>query len=419
MLKPTNRSSASGFSLLEMMVAITVTLIIMGSVYGLIAQGQNAFGREPAVADRQQQIRLAMDRIQKDVMSGGLGLGPYFQTFAPGLNALGPIGVRAVGDLTLGGPESDFLEIRSKASDCAPVRTAASAVPATAVLGAGQTLQTLGPISPCFDPNGWNQGWVYLLYPNGWSKFGWLSNMGVLNASTFAAGQPDGSQIDGGGASPAHVLCSRWLGNQNNSASPNGALPCPVVVPPAPPLPTPPAPPEETVGGICVQGAVATPGPCDPYAIQFAELIRYQIGTDTDGAIGLFRSTSGGYDVQGGAPVATNPPGAAWQLVARGIEDLQVEYRTWNAGAGNWVDTPVLINDSNATGPGDIVLEVRVTLWSRVVGDNPQAPGNTGGTMTGESRALGNQVMAIRGSMTTRMAPRASQDALIGTGWWR
>lgn len=404
MLKTTKRSSASGFSLLEMMVAITVTLIIMGSVYGLIAQGQNAFGREPLVADRQQQIRLAMDRIQKDVVSAGLGLGPYFQTFAPGLNGLGPLGVRVAGDPNQGGGMSDFLEMRGRASGCAPVRTAASAVPPLAVLGAGQTLQTLEPLTPCFDPNGWNQGWVFLLYPNGWSKFGWLSNMPVLNGSTFAAGQPDGSQIDGGGASPAHVQCSRWFGNQNNSPSPNGAG-CPVVAPPAAPTPLP----DETVGG-CLQ--------CDPYAIQAAELIRYAIGTDTDGAIGLFRSTTGGFDVLGGAPVLTNPPGAAWQLVARGIEDLQVEYRSINSGAV-WLDAPVPIVDSRAAGPGDIVLEVRVTLWSRVVGDNPQAAGNTGGTMTCESRAAGNQVMAVRGSLTSRMAPRAAQEALIGTGQWR
>lgn len=404
MFKTTKGPSASGFSLLEMLVAITVTLIIMGSVYGLIAQGQNAFGREPLVADRQQQIRLAMDRIQKDVLSAGLGLGPYFQTFAPGLNGLGTRGVRADADLTLGGNLIDFLEMRSRASDCAPVRTAASAVPPQAVLGVGETLQTLEPISPCFNPNGWGQGWVYLLYPNGWSKFGWLSNMLAPNQSTFAAGQPDGSQIDGGASSAAHVRCSRWFGNQNNSASPNGTT-CPVVPPPAAPTPLP----DETVGG-CLQ--------CDPYAIQSAELIRYEIGNDVDGAIGLFRSTSGGYDVVGGVPLRTNPPGAAWQLVARGIEDLQVEYRSLNS-AGAWLNTPVLITDSRATGPGDIVLELRVTLWSRVVGDSPQPAGNPGGNMTGESRAPGNQVMAVRGSMTSRMAPRAAQEALIGTGQWR
>ena len=408
--KISNRPSAAGFSLLEMLVAITVTLIIMGSVYGLIAQGQNAFGREPLVADRQQQIRLAMDRIQKDVVSAGLGLGPYVQAFAPGLDGIGPIGVRVAGDPLLGGGMTDALEIRSRAADCPVVRTASSVVPVPPLGTAlsGQNLQTLEPLTPCFDPNGWDQGWVHLLYPNGWSKFGWLSNIGALNQSTFAGGQPDGSQIGGGAASPAHVLCSRWFGNQNNSASPNGAA-CGVANPLPNPLPTPPRPPYDAVAG-CLQ--------CDPFAIQAAELIRYQIGTDTDGVIGLFRSTTGGFDASGGNPVPTNPPGAAWQLVARGIEDLQVEYQSTNS-AGAWLNAPVLITDSIVAGPGDIVLGVRVTLWSRVVGDRAQPAGNPGDGLTGESRAPGNQVMAVRGSMTSTMAPRAAQDALVGTLQWK
>ena len=97
---------------------------------------------------------------------------------------------------------------------------------------------------------------------------------------------------------------------------------------------------------------------------------------------------------------------------------MQVEYWTIN-GAGAWLNTPVLINSSLATGPGDIVQGVRVLLWSRVVGDRAQPPGNPGDGLSGESRALGNQVMAVRGSMTSRMAPRAAQEALIGTGQWR
>ena len=64
---------------------------------------------------------------------------------------------------------------------------------------AGEKIQTLEPIPACFH----NPGWVHLLYPNGWSKYGWLSNI-VNNASTFANPQPNGSQIDAT-AVPAHV----------------------------------------------------------------------------------------------------------------------------------------------------------------------------------------------------------------------
>ena len=61
----------SGFSLVELMVAMTVTLIVSGAIYGLLASGGNAFRREPEVADRQQNIRLAMDLITRDVYTAG------------------------------------------------------------------------------------------------------------------------------------------------------------------------------------------------------------------------------------------------------------------------------------------------------------------------------------------------------------
>lgn len=400
----TDRGLEAGFSLVEMLVAITVTLIIMGSVYGLITQGQNAFGREPLLADRQQQIRLAMDRIQKDVVSGGLGLGPYFQTFAPGLNAVGPVGVRVAADPLLGGGLTDHLEIRSQSAECPSVRT----VPAGVL--AGQTLQTVDIIPACFpDP-----GWVLLLYPDGKSKYGWLSNhpLGTNNQSTFANPQPDGSQVAGANGVPVHVPCAVWFGNQNNLASPNGAA-CPLAY----------VPPDAVTG--CPN--------CAPYAIHQADFIRYELAiedidldgdgdnadTQLGGAISLFRSTTGGIDPVSG--LKTVPPGAQWQLIARGIEDLQVEYLSLNSVAAGtpWLNAPVLITDGAAAGPGDIVTGVRVTLWARAIGERPQVANNPGDNLAGESRAAGNLVRAVRGSFVSSMAPRAAQEALAVTGQWR
>ncbi len=427
-IKPGTRSSASGFSLVEMLVAITVTLIIMGSVYGLISQGQNAFGREPLVADRQQQLRLAMDRIQKDIVSAGLGLGPYVQAFEPALNGLGPLGVAiaAVNPAfpSLGGGQSDVLEIRSQSPDCALIRTVPGPVgpPAAGTALVGTALQTVDtfPAAPsaCFQ----TPGWVFLLYPNGWSKYGWLSNI-VNNASTFVNPQPDGSQINAT-AVPAHVLCSIWFGNQNNLASPNNPGPTCTVLPPLPP-PLPPPFPAATPDPQALGGCPS----CDPYAIAQADFIRYQIGFEPpdpnhpSGVITLYRSTTGGIDLVGGIPTATNPPGNAWQAIARGIEDFQVEYRTQNstaAGAPNdWLANAPLITNGTLAGQGNIVQELRVTLWSRVVTDRDQFAGNPSEGLTGESRAAGNQVMAMRGSFTSRIAPRAGQEALLYSGQWR
>ena len=93
-----------GFSLVELMVAMTVTLIVSGAIYGLLTSGSNAFRREPELADRQQNIRVAMDLISRDVFNAGAALPTFSQVFtridpAGGACAAGPQRLRAAGTL--------------------------------------------------------------------------------------------------------------------------------------------------------------------------------------------------------------------------------------------------------------------------------------------------------------------------------
>ena len=123
--------------------------------------------------------------------------------------------------------------------------------------------------------------------------------------------------------------------------------------------------------------------------------IVYRLGLDTDGTPSLFRSDTGAFD---GATqtFGTLPPGPAWQMVARGIEDFQIRYLT-QAG---WQDSaPTIVPPSL----DNVVREVEVTMWARTVGENQ---------LQGQSRAAGNGVTAVRGSLTSSMAPRAAQAAL-------
>ena len=62
-MKPESRPSQSGFSLVELMIAMLVTMIISGAIFGLLSGGNTAFRREPELSDRQQNIRVAMDLI--------------------------------------------------------------------------------------------------------------------------------------------------------------------------------------------------------------------------------------------------------------------------------------------------------------------------------------------------------------------
>jgi prepilin-type N-terminal cleavage/methylation domain-containing protein len=92
----------SGFSLVELLVALTVTMIVSGAVYGLLASGQGAFRKEPALSDRQANIRSAMDQIVKELSGAGAAMPPFAQVFAPGLNnaAGGPNAVALPGEQT-------------------------------------------------------------------------------------------------------------------------------------------------------------------------------------------------------------------------------------------------------------------------------------------------------------------------------
>lgn len=333
-----------GFTLLELMVALVVTLVITGSMWGLMASSQGSFRREPALMDRQQQIRIAMTRIREDVQNAGLGLGNFFQSFAENLNGLGITGVRAAGDANLGGGNSDFLEIRLQAPDCPKVRS-------TNRTGAVFQIAE-DPLPDCL----MIPGWVAAFYPDGNAKWGWAHQVTGQGFNVPPGQQPLSSQMQGVGAHE-NLECSVDL---------------------------------VVTGGSCPPANTA-----NPVAFGVFNHVRYQLGNDVDGTPSLFRSDSGGFDGATGA--FSNPPGTAWQLVARGIEDLQIRYRTFNG----WLDDAPTIAPPSFD---NVVREVEITLWARTVGEN---------LLQGQTQALGNGVTAVRGSLVSSVAPRAAQIALM------
>jgi hypothetical protein len=144
------------------------------------------------------------------------------------------------------------------------------------------------------------------------------------------------------------------------------------------------------------------------------QIARYAIALDAAQVPSLWRSGRGGLDAAG----ALTPPGdptGDWQLIARGIEDLQVRYRHANDpafGAANCCGVPLNVVPGNFA---TIVREVEVTLWARTFAPSLQ------GQTTGPNN---NVVAAIRGSLVTVTTPRAALQALlgvpVGTGFeWR
>jgi prepilin-type N-terminal cleavage/methylation domain-containing protein len=372
----------AGFSLVELMVAMLMTLIISGAIYGLLTTGSNVFRREPEVADRQQNIRIAMDAIARDVENAGGGMPLVGQVFthtddpasgpnptgagAPYLNGqgaqgvLGPAGMARRGALPTGtgddtSDSTDVLEVVIAEPTCSVFRVCLP----TALDGTAATVFTREPVPPggcLLSPgNPGSQGLVLLT-----DNRLFAIQPATLNPNGTGCSSPTAG---GNGEIDLAVALSEW----------------PTADPPAP-----------FVGGqVFLYGA---------------KVVRYMIAPSldpNDPTPNLWRSETGRYDAAGVAAAVPVVGTTNWQVVARGIEDLQVEYLN---GGGLWSNNPGVVAPCPLAGcqPADyanVVRRVRVTLSARAT------PANLQGEM---APAAGVAPTAVRGQLVSVLTPRAA-----------
>ncbi len=363
MAKSSVRSDASGFSLVELTVALVVTLIISGAIYGLLAGGQSAFRREPELADRQQNIRVAMDLIMKDIGNTGSGLPTWIQTFTRGLDACSgcPNGGAPMG---LGGNRTDELEMITNDSshDNEPV----CATPGNGNSGNIRLVRNSPALS----------GPVLIIFADGtWTM------MNIVNTQTDSSSESncDGSSktklnFNSGAGDTTNMNPSSGTCQPNNLGVGNAGAPPAGASVTTCPFPTIPAVP----GGPC----------CTATQVSFSQIVRYRIRNDAAGVPELQRFDSADLSC------AAFP---CYQTVARGIEDLQVQY-TQASGAviTGSPGAPQVI----ASNWGSLITQVQVTLSSRSEARNIQ-----GAT----ADAIGNR---MRGSLTWVGTPRSTLMAL-------
>jgi Tfp pilus assembly protein PilW len=67
-------NNENGFSLLELTVAMLLTVGILGAVFALMNRNQEIYVGESNVTDMNQNVRLAMDLLTRDIQSAGMGL---------------------------------------------------------------------------------------------------------------------------------------------------------------------------------------------------------------------------------------------------------------------------------------------------------------------------------------------------------
>jgi prepilin-type N-terminal cleavage/methylation domain-containing protein len=319
-----------GFSLVELMVAMTVTLIITGAVFQLVSAGQSSFRREPALADRQQNIRMGIDLITRDLYRAGFGLPEFAQVFTRDLDGAGPAGS--------GGEDSDILELVA-ASDCPTLQVCDVN---------GSQLTTFAELSECYAL----PSMVILANSQEWHPMWAEKPGGGASASCVSGG--------GGGATKnGHVAFPSGKSDLNPSGGPSKIFTNP------------------------------------PEWMLLGQVIRYRIALEADGTPNLERSGFGGQDYPDGT--------TSWELVARGVEDLQVDYEN---GLG-WFDDPGATScGANCGTPGQteydtLTRRVRVRLSARVVGED---------NLTGQTTsAVGN---GVRGQLVTEVAPRTALASL-------
>jgi type II secretory pathway pseudopilin PulG len=333
----------SGFSLVELTIAMLVTLIVSGAIFGLLAGGKTAFRREPELSDRQQNIRVAMDLIQKDIGNAGMQMSDFVQAFTPGdgpqgapappLNGLGPLGPDGV--------NSDFLQIFGNTGECPE----AQAEPTPT----GVVVRMLELFPNCYRLPG-----LVML----------VGEPGAVPPYSVGVACPRGGGGPGGGGDCGAVACANFPPGQ----APNYNLP----------------------GGDQIP---------DPLAIMLpVQVVRYEIRVDADGVPNLWRSPQGNIAALGGGNACGAAGGISdgWQLVAKGVEDLQVKY---TMADGTEADIPATVLENNYN---TLVKEVRVTLTAR------SEAANLAGAKEG-ANAPDNK---FRGSMVSVSTPRAALFAL-------
>jgi prepilin-type N-terminal cleavage/methylation domain-containing protein len=302
------RRTESGFSLIELMVAMVVTLIVSGAIYGLLASGQSAFRREPELSDRQQNIRIALAMIEQDITNAGLNLGSFTQVFARNLNN-----------------DPDELEMMVADAACPPVLvcsyTYTGASPAT--------VELMTPAPACFGLDALVPRPAAVAFRDASGRYDRTLVGPALDLG--APGVCGGTNLEGRRVNVA------------TNAAPAGWQP---------------------VGGI----PATITDPASGILLVPLDIVRYRVFDDADGVPSLWRSTTAG---RSGALYEneTDPPSDEWQLVARGIEDFQVRYGSVD-GAGLEVedDEPPVVAALNDYNP--IVRRVRVMLQARATAAN-------------------------------------------------
>lgn len=67
------RRGQEGFTLAELLIAMTVMLVVMGAIFSLVDPSTATSRAQPEASDMQQRMRIATDQLSKDLIMAGAG----------------------------------------------------------------------------------------------------------------------------------------------------------------------------------------------------------------------------------------------------------------------------------------------------------------------------------------------------------
>jgi len=338
----------SGFSLIELMVALTVTLVVSGAIYGLLSGGQSAFRREPELTDRQQNARVALNLIMRDIANAGSGMPKFIQTFSRNLDnctntTTCPVDTGRITRPDVPAEVPDELEMLTNSGS-------KENEPACHTAGHGSSTQVT-TVRNTGTSVGGNQ--IVLLF----TTSGQWTIRNVVSTNTNSQG------ADNCTAGSQHTNLNFNAGNNDVTGL-------------------------NRPQGVCVNNGFGTVSPpCEVDQVSFATVVRYRIRVDTSGVPVLQRWSSDDANLLTGGNLK-------YETIARGIEDLQVQYTqagvtptTWQNGA------PAVANNNYNT----LINQVRVTLIARAEGRKLQGQKTSASGRTN-----------VRGTLTSTGTPRAT-----------
>jgi prepilin-type N-terminal cleavage/methylation domain-containing protein len=379
-----SKAGDAGFSLVELLVAMVVTAIVSGAIYGMMLTTQKSFQREPEVADRQQNIRIAMDLIMRDLAEAGVGIA------LPGTTNWVQIFSITNQDES-GGP---LANCAGAPSDTRPGQGACVA----SVINATQKADDLEMLT---NPRG-DCGAEEVCGYGAQASQAFLTN----NGTCATPGDMVLFLMDDGTWTLRAVQRSF-----DNSGKGSGDAKCEVNDHAAVGFPSSYGPPGvNPPQGLCSGKGIGTAGTgyngnnCVPKYISRAQVVTYHVRDCRDGSdmSCLWRRATGnlGYDTgqvdnKGNPIYAYDDFFGGYKMIARGIEDMQVEYAA-AAAPDTWLPAPPAVDAQNKN-YGTLTVKVRVTLSARAATR----------MLTGArwNAAGGN---ALRGQLTSVAAVRAT-----------